>query len=298
MAKKIKKPKPVYTFSVPKPEPEEIVATAIRLFKPVAIVVGYTGGGDSTVVKHWMTKNVPGCKVFLANTGIGIEAARQWVRDECRRNNDELIEIRAKEDCGEDYDELVKEFGFPGPDHHQKMYDRLKGRAVGMMVRNAKRHRMDRVMIASGIRHDESLIRMGYAGSEINKVGAQVWVNPIYWWSKQQCNDYIAKHNLSISPIAKALGMSGECGCGAYAHPGELNAWRRVDPAFGERIDRLQLEVLDRGFTWGWDMEPPAGGHNKDQGRLDPTVMNAPLCGAGCMRSAVVQEELNEERST
>lgn len=285
----LEKKKQVYTFSVPHPGPEEIVQTALRLFKPVQIVIGFTGGGDSTVVYHWMMNNIPGCKVFLANTGIGIEAARQWVRDECKRNCHELIEIRAKEDCGQDYDELVRERGFPGPDHHKKMYDRLKGRAVALMVKRAKIKRMDKVLIASGIRHDESLIRMGYAGSEINREGAQVWVNPIYWWSRQERDAYIKKHNLSISPIAKRLGMSGECGCGAYAHPGELKYWAKIDPEFAARIERLQEEVLVKGFTWAWDGHPPKGGHNPDQDQ-----MFVGLCGSGCMRSAIVQEELKE----
>lgn len=271
--------------------PDEIVGAALEKYDPVGIFVGFSGGRDSIAVTHWMMTNVPGCKVFHANTEIGIERTRQYMRATCAYFRWDLVEIRASE-SGENYDELVKEFGFPGPDHHQKMYDRLKGRSVAKLVRDTKRHRMDRVMIASGIRHDESLIRMGYAGGEVNRVGAQVWVNPIYWWDKHQRDAYIEQHRLPVNPVSIELGMSGECGCGAYAHPGELKAWRRVDPAFGERIDRLQAEVLDRGFTWGWDMEPPAGGHNPAQQQLDPAVMNAPLCGSGCMRSAIVQEEL------
>jgi 3'-phosphoadenosine 5'-phosphosulfate sulfotransferase (PAPS reductase)/FAD synthetase len=256
--------------------------------------VGFSGGRDSICVTHWMMNHVPGCQAFHANTGIGIEATREYVRKTCKDFGWPLVEIRAKEDCGQDYEALVREQGFPGPDHHKKMYDRLKGRAVELLVRNTKRHRLDKVMIASGIRHDESLIRMGYAGREINKIGAQVWVNPIYWWSKHDRDDYIAKHNLPVNPISKELGMSGECGCGAYAQPGELKAWKRIDPEFGERIERLQMEVLANGFTWAWDGRPPAGGHNPDQGSLDPNVIEAPLCGTGCMRSAVVQQELEE----
>lgn len=270
--------------------PEQIVGKALADYKPVGIYVGFSGGRDSIALTHWMMTNVPGCQAFHANTGIGIEATRQYVRDICKEYRWPLVEIRAKEDCGEDYDELVKAQGFPGPDHHRKMYDRLKGRAVEMLVRNTKKHRMDKVMIASGIRYDESLIRMGYAGEEINTVGAQLWVNPIYWWSKRDRDAYIAAHALPINPVCLELGMSGECGCGAYAQPGELKAWKRIDPAFGERIKRLQDEVLAKGFTWAWDGRPPKGGNNPDQQQLDP----AWLCGSGCMRSAVVQKEVEE----
>lgn len=272
--------------------PNQILDQAIKEHGPVATYVGFSGGLDSIVVTHWMMTHVHGCKVFHANTGIGIERTRIYMRETCKRFSWPLVEIRAKEDCGQDYDELVKEQGFPGPDHHKKMYDRLKGRAVEMLVRNSKRHRLDRILIASGIRHDESLIRMGYAGREINRIGAQVWVNPIYWWSKHDRDVYIDKHNLPINPISTELGMSGECGCGAYAQPGELKAWKRIDQDFGLRIEKLQQEVLARGFTWAWDGRPPQGGHNPDQ-----ETLFAPLCGAGCMRSAVVQAEIEKEET-
>lgn len=267
--------------------PKQIVDQALAEFNPVGVYVGFSGGRDSICVTHWMMTNVPGCKVFHANTGVGIERTREYVRATCKDYGWPLVEIRAKEDCGEDYDELVKEYGFPGPDHHQKMYDRLKGRAVAMLVRNTKKHRMDKVMIASGIRYDESLIRMGYKGREINTEGAQLWVNPIYWFTKQDRANYIAEHHLPVNPISIELGMSGECGCGAYAQPGELKAWKRVDPEFGERIEALQEKVLAKGFTWAWDGHPPEGGFNPDQGQMFPG-----LCGSGCMKSAVVQEEL------
>lgn len=268
--------------------PREIIDTAIGQYRPRAIYVGFSGGPDSLAVTHWMMSNVPGCQPFHINTGIGIERTREYVREFCKDRGWPLTEIRAKEDCGQDYDELVKEQGFPGPDHHKKMYDRLKGRGVGLLVKRAKKRRSDRVLIASGIRHDESLIRMGYAGREINKVknSAQVWANPIYWWPKEQRDDYISDHKLPVNPVSKELGMSGECGCGAYAHPGELKMWRKVDPSFGDRIDRLSEEVLANGFTWAWDGRPPKGGFNREQ-----LAIFMPMC-FGCQKSAVVQQEL------
>jgi hypothetical protein len=127
----------------------------------------------------------------------------------------------------------------------------------------------------------------GYAGREVNKVRAQIWANPIYWWTKEQRDAYNSEGGVPGSPVAKALGMSGECGCGAFAHPGELKRWRAVDPEFGERIDRLQAESLERGFTWGWEGRPPKGGFNKDQIGLFPH----PLC-VGCEKSAIVRAEM------
>ena len=269
--------------------PEDIVAEAIDRYKPIAIYAGFSGGNDSRAVVHWMMHNVPGCQALHINTGIGIEASRQYVRDTCKAQGWPLTEIRAKEDCGEDYDAHVLRHGFPGPDGHQFMYRRLKERAVYALVKRAKvgHKRSAKVMIATGVRHDESIRRMGYAGREVNKTRAQIWVNPVYWWSKAQRDAYNAAAGLPENLVAKQLGMSGECGCGAFAHPGELATWRAIDPSFGERIDRLQSECLARGFTWGWEGRPPKGGFNKNQLGL----FEHPLC-VGCEKSAIVQAEL------
>lgn len=269
--------------------PEEIVRKAIERYKPVAIYVGFSGGNDSRAVAHWMMNNVRDCEPFHANTGIGIEKTREYVRQTCLAYGWKLNEIRALEDCGQSYDDLCMQFGFPGPDGHQMMYARLKERCVRALVRRAKdgHPRQAKVLIASGIRHDESLIRMGYAGREINTVGSQVWINPLYWWTKEQRDAYNAESKIPENPVTKQLGMSGECGCGAFAHPGELARWRAVDPSFGQRIDNLQQRVLQCGFTWSWEGRPPKGGFDKDQ--LD--ILHHPLC-VGCEKSAIVQAEL------
>lgn len=272
--------------------PEEIVKRAIEQYNPVAIYVGFSGGNDSRAVTHWMMNNVEGCQPFHANTGIGIEATRKYVRQTCAAYGWTLNEIRALEDCGQSYDELCMSFGFPGPDGHQMMYSRLKERCVRTLVKRAKEGhpRRAKVLIASGIRHDESLIRMGYAGREINTVGSQVWINPLYWWDKEKRDAYNMANGIPENPVTKQLGMSGECGCGAFAHPGELARWRAVDPSFGARIDNLQQRVLQCGFTWSWEGRPPKGGFDKDQ--LD--ILHHPLC-VGCEKSAIVQAELTEQ---
>jgi 3'-phosphoadenosine 5'-phosphosulfate sulfotransferase (PAPS reductase)/FAD synthetase len=272
--------------------PADIVAEALERYKPVAIYAGFSGGNDSRAITHWMMSNVPGCQALHINTGIGIEASRQYVRDTCKAQGWPLTEIRAKEDCGEDYDANVLRHGFPGPDGHQFIYRRLKERAVYALVKRAKvgHPRSAKVLIATGVRHDESVRRMGYAGREINKTRAQIWTNPIYWWTKTERDAYNAVSGLPENQVAKQLGMSGECGCGAFAHPGELAKWRAIDPSFGARIDRLQSECLARGFTWGWEGRPPKAGFNRDQ----ISLFEHPLC-VGCEKSAIVKAELADE---
>ena len=259
---------------------KSIIQEAIYTYDPVAVYVGFSGGSDSLATTHWMMKNVPGCKAFHANTGIGIEATREFVRETCREYGWPLIEVRAKEDCGQDYDELVRERGFPGPDMHKKMYARLKERCIEKVVRDSKTHRMDKVLIATGIRHDESRIRAGYAGREINRRGAQVWANPLYWWTKGDMGKYIEHHGLPKNPVSDMLGMSGECLCGAFAHKGEKELIRIIAPGVVDRIERLEKECLKMGMTWGWEQHPPPGGYNPDQSVMDFET-EQPMC-VGC----------------
>lgn len=244
--------------------PAEILAEAMT-HGPVAIRVGFSGGRDSLAVTDWMMENVPGSEVFHCNTGIGIEATREFVRDTCRDRGWPLHEIRAKEDCGQDYDTIVKKHGFPGPNSHSMMYIRLKERPIQELIRRAQGKRGDRVLLATGIRHDESVRRMRYAGQEVTRAGSQLWVSPIYWWSGMERDAYIKARGLPVNPISTLLGMSGECLCGAYAHKGEKSLVRIVDPATADRIDALEQEVSAAGFNWGWEGKPPKGGHNPAQ---------------------------------
>lgn len=232
-------------------EPADIIAEALDRYKPVAIYAGFSGGNGSRPAVHWAMNNVPGCEVMHLNTGIGIEAGRQYVRDTCKAMGWPLREIRTSES----YDDLVRQYGFPGPDGHALMYQRLKERAVWDLMRQAKKghKRSAKVLFITGIRHADSIVRTGYAGREVNKYRGQVWANPLYWWTNDEMRSYDASSGMPRNQIADALGMSGECGCGAFAQRGELKRWEAVDPSFGVRIRGLEAECLARGFTWGWE---------------------------------------------
>lgn len=248
--------------------PQAIIAEAME-FKPVAVRVGLSGGNDS-LAAAWMMNNVPGCEVFHVNTGIGIERTRQHVRHVCKLFGWPLHEVRAKEDCGMDYDEIVLKHGFPGgAAGHAMMYSCLKERAIRRVVRMAQTKRGARVVLATGIRHDESVRRMRYAGQEVRRDG----VTPT------------SKNTIcrSIQYLAM-LGMSGECLCGAFAHKGEKALVRVVDPETADRIDALEQRVSAAGFNWGWEGKPPKGGHDKRQ-------MDAfrPLC-VGCEKVHALDE--------
>jgi len=264
-------------FPVQRPSKEEIIAAALA-YEPVAKFAMFSGGDGSLATTHWCMNNVPGCEVLHINTGIGIEATRTFVRDTCAAQGWKLTEIRAKEDCGQDYDEIVSEHGFPGPAGHQFMYSRLKERAVEKIVRDRKVKRSDKVMLLTGICHDDSMRRSGYGGREVNFKGAQMWVNPMYWAGQSWLHQYIRETGVARNPVSEQLGMSGECLCGAFAEKGELRIVRMVCPVTAARIEALQHRIQNR-HPWGWEDRPPS----TDRDTLTPDFFS-PMC-VNCLKS-------------
>lgn len=266
-------------FAVDRPTPEQIIERALS-YKPVAIYAMLSGGDGSLRATHWAMQNVPGCRVAHINTGIGIEATRQFVRATCHFYGWPLTEIRAKEDCGQDYDAIVEQYGFPGPAQHKAMYIQLKERAIEELVRRSKRRRSrEKVMLLTGIQHDDSTRRSGYGGEEVTFIKAQMWVNHMYWTDKSSVYHYLRDHQIRRNPVSVELGMSGECGCGAFADKGELAIWRRADPAFGQRIDRLQVRAAKVGVHCKWEERPPR--ERDDTQTID---MFQPMC-RNCIKS-------------
>jgi hypothetical protein len=260
------------------PTPERIVEIALS-HKPVAIFALLSGGDGSLAATHWAMNNVPGCEVAHINTGIGIERTAQFVRDTCQREGWPLTEVRAKEDCGQDYDAIVLRYGFPGPASHRFMYSQLKERAIRKLVRDRKKAARDKVMLLTGISHDDSQRRSGYGGAEITFNGSQMWVNHLYWAGKSWFYHYLESTGIPRNPVAVELGMSGECLCGAFASPGELAIVRRVDPATAKRIDSLQTAAAKAGVHCVWEDRPP-----REPADAGTAGLFSPLC-TNCLKS-------------
>lgn len=263
-------------FPVERPSMEQIVTAALA-HAPVAKFAMFSAGDGSLAGTHWAMNNVPGCEVLHINTGIGIKRARIFVRETCEREGWPLTEVRAKEDCGQDYDEIVGEHGFPGPGSHSLMYRRLKERCVELVVRQRKTARSDKVMLLTGICHDDSQRRSGYGGREITFKGAQMWVNHLYWAGQSWRERYVADLGIPRNPMSIELGMSGECLCGAFASKGELRIIRRVCPATADRIQALQHRISNR-HPWGWEDRPP-----RERDLATPDFF-APMC-VNCFKS-------------
>lgn len=252
------------TFHAEVERARRILDDAIAEFRPVAIFAGFSGGHDSLVSTHLTTEHLRDrvgdtVAALHINTGIGIEKTRQFVRNTSNAFNWPLLEQKSPVS----YEDLVlgrvKGYpgGFPGPRMHGLMYQRLKERAIREVVRAHKAFRSrEVVMFVTGIRADESRIRTGY-NRATSRVGNQVWVNPLYYSSHATFERYMRFFGLPRNPVKDACGMSGECLCGAYAHPGEKLRIRAACPKTADYLDDLERKVIEAGFPWLWDQEGP-----------------------------------------
>lgn len=215
-----------------------------------AVVWLFSGGNDSTVLGHVMRDRIT--HAGHANTGIGIEDTRQFVRDTCREWGVPLLEKYPPTS----YRELVLDRGFPGPAFHWKMYQRLKERCLVQIRRDfVADPRRQRVLFLAGRRRAESTRRAQIVEHE--RRGSIIWASPLANWTKLDMNSYRVE-NLDVprNDVADLLHMSGECLCGAFAKPGELDMIGWFYPEVAEEIRALEREVTAAGHppelcVWG-----------------------------------------------
>lgn len=231
--------------------------------RTVARCVLLSGGRDSTTVAHLFRHEAT--HILHVNTGTGIPATTQFVRDLAAEWNLPLIEVEPDDTyealvlgevktkrTGED----VWPGGFPGPGAHGTMFQRLKERALDKARHElgiANSRTVGALWIA-GRRREESERRRHIPSVETD--GTVTWVSPVLNWTSLDLTTYRKLHKVPVNPVTDHLHMSGECLCGAFAKPGELDEIRMFYPDVAERITNLEQRVAAAGFPtavcrWG-----------------------------------------------
>lgn len=243
-------------------ESQQIVADAIDQHitgegKEVAgVVLLFSGGNDSTVLAHLFRETAT--HAAHANTTIGIEQTRQFVRDTCASWGLPLLERTPGE--GNDYRTLVMAHGFPGPGHHFKMYQRLKERALRQVRRELVTSKSQRVVFVAGRRRSESKRREQIPAHE--RVGSVVWASPLVEWTAADLNTYrlmMRETNpVPVNEVSDLIHMSGECLCGSFAQKGEREELAYWFPEAVQQFTDLETEIAGRcdipvhRRKWGW----------------------------------------------
>lgn len=250
--------------------------------KPVEFFALFSGGHDSltatAIAFKWAEHRGIDMTAAHIDTTIGIPETQQFVRDTCRQHRWPLVIKQGDRD----YESLVTEYGFPGPGQHGLMYQRLKERGLRKLVRESKGKWKDRVMFVTGIRQQESQRRMKHQYEE-QRDGAMVWAAPIYRFSAVDCARFIKHEGLTRNPVKDKLEMSGECLCGAFAHPGEMKELELWFPEVAERIHGIEEKVQACGLRadrWGH------GGKLLNVHRDQMKMEVGPLCQSCELREA------------
>ncbi len=228
----------------------DTISEAIEDHNPIKVYALVSGGNDSTVVGHLAANYGPRLDAFVhINTGIGVEQTREYVRSFAKRIDIPLIEKHPPRT----YEDLVMEYGFPGPAAHRYMYSWLKERPLREVRREAQDGQGRRVMFITGVRSSESRRRMGRI-EPVLREGNTVWVAPIRDFDHQDIWDYRDEHSLPRNEVTEYLHMSGECLCGAFSKPNELEWLAMFYPAVAERIRALEQRAHQAGLKsshWG-----------------------------------------------
>lgn len=224
--------------------------------KTIEAICGlYSGGKDSSAI---VTLFRPVLTHLLhADTGTGIEATREFVRGVAAAWELPLVMERAPDDYFDIVLGLVKTKGtgedvwpggFPGPGAHGFTQQRLKERAMDLArhtlgVGNSKTRC---VIWIAGRRRPESEARKDVPHVELD--GSVTWSAPLAVWHKADLLTLrlMRPDEVPINPTAERLGMSGECGCLANAHPGEREMWFRNYPDDPFLAKVLEVEALLR----------------------------------------------------
>lgn len=286
---------------------------AVQKYDPIAIFAGFSGGNDSIVATHFACENY-GATAIHCNTMIGIEKSRNHARRTAEKFGWDFSEKKAmaygpparmKDGSAWDpekllphkkwvegetaYEEFCYNFGMPGPGMHPRMYRILKERTFDTFKREAKsgKPRSSNVMFVTGIRHDESARRAGYQKA-VHKIGASVWVSPFYWSTKIDFELYRQEFGLPRNPVTDVIGISGECLCGTFGSPQELDLLDAIEPETKAYVKGIEFVCSTIGLHDKWATRPPK---ETSCGVLDLTFGTAPsfqpAC-VGCARRKVV----------
>jgi 3'-phosphoadenosine 5'-phosphosulfate sulfotransferase (PAPS reductase)/FAD synthetase len=239
---------------------------AIKLHDPIAVFGLFSGGHDSLAATLIARESQRMTSALHVNTGIGVPATRDFVRQTCKDLGCPLIEKCATQNVNAEgeldpqiYEDLVTKWGFPGPPGHGMMYARLKERGLESIARDfgatCRGKQKRRVMFISGCRSDESRRRMANT-EEIQIDGRRIWVAPIHDFSKLDCSLVVEAFKAKRNPVVDLIHKSGECLCGAFANSDreneleELNLWDLTRPAYDE-IKRIEA-IVKPIHGWGW----------------------------------------------
>ena len=235
--------------------PQDVVDIAVNDYGRQDFYGLCSGGKDSVSVCHWFSTNYPELfkGILFCDTTIGIPDTRKFVEKLCKEQGWELHistpRIGAKYDkngkCIKQgkpftYREWVMEYGFPTQRAHRYIMGYLKYQPMRNFIKEKSLHHG---CLISGVRRKESKRRMKTVKGAVLKEGRLHFCQPFVDKTSPWVFDYLNSHDLHISPVYQTMHYSGDCLCGAYAKPEEINLLKGFYPDMAKKLADLEKEL-------------------------------------------------------
>jgi 3'-phosphoadenosine 5'-phosphosulfate sulfotransferase (PAPS reductase)/FAD synthetase len=224
-----------------------------------------SGGKDSITACHVAMKFVNLKGIIMIDTTIAIPETHNHVRKIAEQFKLPLIILKPKTT----YAEWVKKYGFPHPSQHRFAFIVLKWKPIYEWLKTQNND----VCLISGIRKKESKRRMRTQTENTTQDKSckkMFFVAPLFNWKTEDVWDYLKKNNLEVSPCYRALHLSGDCLCGAYAQTGEAELIKTFYPEIAKQIAELEKVCKNKFNKWG--------NHSSMQGSLNQSKMEDYMC--------------------
>ncbi|WP_406730931.1 hypothetical protein [Streptomyces sp. NBC_01794] len=283
----------------------EILDEALATYPVIATFGLFSGGNDSVVLMHLMRQRYDA--MLHVNTGTGIpfttqhayEVAEAWAKqhNELRPRNSyrDLVLGKVIASTGVNAGKRAVWKGFPGPAGHKVMYRHLKDEPLMRFRRGVvgNEGRTKKIIYLGGMRWGETERRFRNAEA-IDPDGAIIWVSPLVHWTDAHMREYRAQNRchklhkhaphrmctddaLPLNEVTEHLHMSGECLCGAFAKPGELDEIEFFYPETAAKFRALEREAEAAGIAaCKWGQKPPGASDAAAAGRLCSSCVAIP----------------------
>ncbi len=217
----------------------------------------FSGGNDSVASTHKAYSEYDIDYTVYLDTNSGLPANKEHVKDVCQEYGWDLLIAQSPVSLKEFAlgTDTRKPLGFPAPSMHSWAYQYFKERQIASITT----HVNERPRFYAGVRTHESKRRMNNVDGDKDEAERWTWINPIWNWRDEQTDDYREEHDLPKNPVAKKIGRSGDCYCGAFAdRQAQLVELEAHYPKHADYLKELEQEVQDELGTdekycyWGF----------------------------------------------
>jgi hypothetical protein len=171
---------------------------------------------------------------------------------------------------------------------HNVCYNRLKDRCINMMLRKWHKFKGTYTLFISGARQKESKRRMHNTSRIEIEGNKRMWVSPCYDWTSIEQRHFMEYYRLDKNPVKiSPIAMSGECFCGAFARPGELELIKEYVPDVFTKICELTQIANPKYAKWG-----------SARGTGEVVIESGPLCSSCDFRATKAGLIIRDTRIT